>query len=202
MRPLELSLVLVNLLTLGVLAVPQLHAVRWTGYVALIAVLIAIAQMIVEGPRWQMVPAYVLTGLFFLVWLLQSTALAGRPVNRPAAGLAIGLGALALVISAALPILSPVFRFPRPSVPYAVGTVTYHWVDAARPEIFTADPNDHRELMVQVWYPAQPNQSAPRAPYVQDAGALAPGLARLAQQNAERLFPGFPSRCLASPSRT
>jgi hypothetical protein len=31
MRPLELSLVLANLLTLVVLAVPQLHAVRWTG---------------------------------------------------------------------------------------------------------------------------------------------------------------------------
>jgi hypothetical protein len=62
MRPLELSLLLVLLLTLGVLAVPQLHAVRWIGYVAFLAVLIAIAQMIVEGPRWQMVPAYVLTG--------------------------------------------------------------------------------------------------------------------------------------------
>jgi hypothetical protein len=36
MRPLELVLVLVNLLTFGVLVVPQLHAVRWTGYVALI----------------------------------------------------------------------------------------------------------------------------------------------------------------------
>ena len=53
MRPLELSLLLVLLLTLGVLAVPQLHAVRWIGYVAFLAVLIAIAQMIVEGPRWQ-----------------------------------------------------------------------------------------------------------------------------------------------------
>jgi hypothetical protein len=122
---------------------------------------------------------------------LQSTTLAGRPVNRLAAGLAIGLGTLALVISAALPIVSPVFRFPRPSGPYTIGTLTYHWVDAARPEDFTADPNDHRELTVQVWYPAQANLSAPRAPYVQDAGALAPGLARLAQQNAERLFPGF-----------
>jgi hypothetical protein len=30
MRPLELLLVLVNLLTFGVLAVPQLHAMRWT----------------------------------------------------------------------------------------------------------------------------------------------------------------------------
>jgi hypothetical protein len=99
MRPLELLLVLVNLLTFAVLAVPQLHAVPWTGYVAVIAVLIAITQMIVEGPRWQMVPSYVLTGLFFLVWVLQSTMLAGRPVNRLAAGLAIGLAVLALVIS-------------------------------------------------------------------------------------------------------
>jgi len=107
MRPLELSLVLINLLTLGVFAVPQLHAVRWTGYV----VLIAIVQIIVEGPRWQMVPAYVLTGLFFLVWLLQRTTLEGRPVNRLAAGLAIGLATLVLVISAALPIVSPVSRF-------------------------------------------------------------------------------------------
>jgi predicted dienelactone hydrolase len=182
MRPLEFSLVLVNLVFV-VLAVPRLHAVRWTGYVAVIGVLIAIAQMIVEGPRWQMVPAYVVTGLFFLVWLLQRTALARRPVNR----LAIGLGGLALVISAALPIVSPVFRFPSPTGPYAIGTLTYHWVDAGRPEVFTADPSDHRELMVQVWYPAQANPSAPRAPYVQDADALAPGLAALARENAQRL---------------
>jgi uncharacterized membrane protein YhaH (DUF805 family) len=85
MRPLELSLLLVLLLTLGALAVPQLHAVRWIGYVAFLAVLIAIAQMIVEGPRWQMVPAYVLTGLFFLVWLLQSTTRAGRSTEWPPA---------------------------------------------------------------------------------------------------------------------
>jgi hypothetical protein len=69
--------------------------------------------------------------------------------------------------------------------------LTYDWVDDARPEVFTADRGDHRELMVQVWYPAQANPSAPYAPYVQDADALAPGLARLAQENVKRLFPGF-----------
>ena len=175
---------------------------RWPGYVAVIGVLIAIAQMIVEGPRWQMVPAYVLTGLFFLVWLLQSTALAGRPVNRPAAGLAIGLGALALVISAALPILSPVFRFPRPSGPYAVGTVTYHWVDAARPEIFTADPNDHRELMVQVWYPAQPtNRRRAHATFGMPARSRQ-GWRGWRSRTPSGYYLASPSRCLASPSRT
>ena len=96
---------------------------RWTGHVAFIAVLIAIAQINVEGPRWQMVPASVLTALFFMACPLQSTTPAGRPVNRVAANLIIGLAALALVVSVALPIASPVFRFPRPTGPYAIGTL-------------------------------------------------------------------------------
>ncbi len=150
---------------------------RWVRYLAPAVVLIAVAQAAVEGPRWQMVPAYVLTGLFFLVWLWQKIAPAGGTAgqgltHRLAIGLAIGLGALGLVVSIALPIVFPVIRFPRPSGPYAIGTMTYHWVDVSRPEIFTADPNDHRELMVQVWYPAEGNPSARRAPYVQDARVL------------------------------
>ena len=202
MRPLELSLVLVNLLTLCVLAVPRLHVVRWTGYVAFVAVLIAIVQMIVEGPRWQMIPAYVLTGLFFLVWLLQSTTLAGRPVNRLAAGFAMGLGTLALVISAALPIVSPVFRFPRPSGPYAIGTLTYHWVDAARPEVFTADPNDHRELMVQFGIPLKQTDRRRARPTFG-----MPARSRQAWRDWRSRTPsGYslasPSRCLAFRSRT
>ena len=51
-------------------------------------------------------------------------------------------------------------------------------------------PNDHRELIVQVWYPARASGSSPRVPYVPNSAALAPGLARLAEQNADRLFPG------------
>src|SRR3712207_8946700 len=27
------------------------------------------------------------------------------------------------------------FRFPHPSGPYEIGTLTYHWVDADRPEV-------------------------------------------------------------------
>ncbi len=73
----------------------------------------------------------------------------------------------------------PVFRFPHPTGPDAIGTLTYHWVDAARPEVFSADPDDRRELMVQLWYPAKPDPAAPHAPYVQDADALAQARQRL-----------------------
>ncbi len=183
MRPIETLLLLVNLLTFFVLAIPRLRAVRWTGYVAVIELLIAGAQALVEGPRWQMVPAYTLSGLFLLVWLLQTIAPAGLPAwrtwtSRLAAGLALGLGILGLAVSIALPIAFPVFRLPQPSGPYEIGTLTYHWVDNARSEIFSANPNDRRELMVQIWYPAKGTPSSPRASYVPDPRVLA-GLLRL-----------------------
>ena len=98
------------------------------------------------------------------------------------------MGLLALTLSIALPIVLPVFHFPQPSGPYSVGTLTYHWVDANRAEVFSADASARRELMVQIWYPAKagpllPSSSStspsPRAPYVQDADALAKAFSRL-----------------------
>lgn len=182
MRPFEILVFLANLLTCVAAAAPLPRAIRWMHHSAPIAALIAVAQGVVEGPRWQMVPAYTLAGICFLVWLLYYSArmLADPPaISRLAAGLAHGLGLLGLAVSLALPLLLPVFRFPHPSGPYAIGTLTYHWVDADRREIFSADPRARRELMVQIWYPAKGGTSSSRAAYVQDAGALSPALARL-----------------------
>jgi len=177
MRPIEILLSVANLLTFLTLAVPRLHAVRWIGYVALIALLLAVAQIAMEGPRWQMILTYALTACFFLIWLLGSVIPSGLHVHRLIAGLGSGLGVLMLVISVALPLLLPIFHFPKPTGPYAIGTVTYHWVDRSRPELFTTDSNDHRELMVQVWYPAKDEPSARRAPYIPDADAVTPAMA-------------------------
>ena len=63
MRPLETLLSLANLLAFLVLAVPRLRVVPWMRHLAPIALAIAIAQVLVEGPRWQMVPAYALAVL-------------------------------------------------------------------------------------------------------------------------------------------
>jgi hypothetical protein len=84
-------------------------------------------------------------------------------------------------------ILFAVFRFPHPTGHHGIGTVTYHWVDADRREVFTDDPDDRRELMVQLWYPAPPDPAAPRAPYVRDADALAPALTPLPELTPRRL---------------
>src|SRR5690349_10211082 len=46
-------------------------------------------------------------------------------------------------------------ELPAPTGPFTVGRATFYWKDPARPETVTADPNDRRELMVTLWYPAR-----------------------------------------------
>lgn len=195
MRPGEFLLLVANLLTFLVLFVPLPSVVHWMRYSVLIALLLAGIQLVVEGSRRQMVPAYALTGLFFLIWLLQYSARAARPAilsqtKGPAYGLLVTLGVIGLAASIALPLLIPVFRFPKPTGPYAIGTLTYHWVDTGRSEIFTADPNDRRELMVQIWYPAKADPKARRAPYLPDAEALVTEFVRVQEKPAYKFLFG------------
>jgi hypothetical protein len=48
------------------------------------------------------------------------------------------------------------------SGPYAVGRVTYDWIDSSRPETLSKVPNTHREILVDVWYPAAQPQATVR----------------------------------------
>ena len=184
MRPIETLLLLANLLAFGGLALPLPRAMLWLRHSAPVAVLAAGTQIVAEGQRWQMIPAYALAGLLFLLWLRPWLAPARRgaargQTHRVAVGAAIGLGAIAMALSVALPNLLPVFRFPNALGPYAIGTLTYHWIDAARLENFGANPPGRRELMGQIWYPAKADPSARRAPYMQDAGAVTSAFARI-----------------------
>ncbi len=179
MRPFEIVLLLFDLLAFLWLAVPRLRDLRWVGYALPISLIIALTQLLVEGPRWQMVPAYTLTVIFFLIWLFGIAMRGKLHVNRLISGIGVGVGVFGLFISTALPILLPVFQFPKPTGPYAIGTVTYQWVDTSRPELFSTDPSAHRELIAQVWYPAKNEPLAPRAPYIQDANAVTPAIGEL-----------------------
>ena len=97
--------------------------------------------------------------------------------------LAVALGVMGLAMFIALRIMLPVFHFPRPGGPYAIGTLTYHLTDSKRAEIFGTDASARRELMVQIWYPAKTAELLPSpslaAPYVQNAHALANALSQL-----------------------
>ena len=103
----------------------------------------------------------------------------GARVGRVLRVVATTVGLVVLLIATALPVVVPVFGFPEPSGSEAIGTVTYAWTDGSRPELFTTDPDDHRELVAQVWYPAVNDPSAPRAVYSPDVGTWGPVAARV-----------------------
>lgn len=178
MRPLETLLTLVNLAGFFVLAFPRLRATRAAKLLPVAAFLSAAAQILLEGARWQMAPAYAMSLLLLVVCVALGVKGPRGPLWRIGDYVGATIGTVMLALSSLLPLGFPVFRFPPPGGPYAIGTLTYHWIDAGRAEIFTADPNDRRELMVQIWYPATANASAPRAPYMEDGYILAP-VARL-----------------------
>ncbi len=189
MRLFEVLLSLANSLAFLRLIVPRFRRLHRSDYIAPTALLVAIVQILVEGQRWQIVPAYVMTLAFFAIWLAGFARRGRMHINRTASILlrvfGTTMGTLVLLLSVTLPAAIPVFHFSKPTGPYAIGTVTYHWVDESRPELFTADPYDHRELMAQVWYPAKREPAAPRAPYIQDSDAVTPAFARLTH------LPGF-----------
>src|SRR4030095_5094483 len=54
---------------------------------------------------------------------------------------------------------------PAPTGPYRVGRASFHRTDVSRPETFTEDPTDNRQVLFHIWYPAEPGGGT-AAPYV------------------------------------
>jgi hypothetical protein len=180
MRTFEILLLLSNLLAFCGLAIPRLRAARWRCLPALVAVAFAFAHWMLEGPRWQMVPGYGLTLLICVISMARRFSAAGGTGARGwRLFIPIGIGVATFAMSAALPVIAPVFSFPTPAGPYAIGTLTYHWVDSSRAEALTPGSPAQRELIVQIWYPARSDATGPRADYLPDAGAVMAAVARI-----------------------
>ena len=59
-----------------------------------------------------------------------------------------------------------------PAGPFAIGRITYHWIDSSRAEFLVTDAKPRRELMVDVWYPALRQRDRLAAAYLPDLRRL------------------------------
>lgn len=184
MRPFEILLLIPNLLRFGWWGLVPGHRPRWLNWLPGLAVLLMIAQLLIEGYRWQLVPAYGLTALVFGLTLV-GRARSGQSMRSRAASLrlrsgqalAIGaLGSLLMIVVALPPLLLPIPHDLPLTGPYRVGTMTVHWVDTSRLETYSGRANEPRELMVQIWYPAEPASTAMVAPWLEHVDVLGPAL--------------------------
>ena len=62
----------------------------------------------------------------------------------------------------------PADLFLRPAGPHRVGTIDTLWIDSSRAERLTKNPDDHRHLMIQIWYPADVADGAETAKYIRN----------------------------------
>lgn len=158
MRPLEIVLLVAIVPAVAALFAARHRRPRWLLPFAIVAVVAGVAHLLIEGYRWQMVPAYALAALFLIAALVgRRRPLAPARQSRARTVLRYTLataGVLALVVAAVLPVLFPVFSLPKPTGPNMVGFTRFALVDSTRAESFTAEPSDKRSLMVEAWYPA------------------------------------------------
>ena len=133
-----------------------------------------------EGLRWQMIPLYVTA----LALAIGDVIVVERKVDWTSR-IARGIFGVAGVILAMVPaLILPVPQLPVPSGPEAIGTVTVELVDNERQEIYGGNPGGPRRLPIQVWYPAEAEETATPTPWAEDWELVAPAMADLA---------GFPS---------
>jgi predicted dienelactone hydrolase len=181
MRPLEYAILVLDLLCIMWLLFPwrHFHKVTFT-VLAVISIAALIVHFMAEGYRWHMLPAYSLLILSAALTLKNKfVPLRKRGPQRKTRIMAGAIGMLLLITAVLLPAyVFPVFKFGKPTGPYKVGTVSRYWIDHYRRSEWTRGSVDPRELMVQIWYPAEPGTGTGIAPYHPHVKYLTDELAR------------------------
>ena len=135
----------------------SLKGIRSKRKLVLIAITSILAlDLIIEGYRWQMIPAYLITLIIFWYLCRNYSIFKGGWLRKTLT--CFGL-ILILVLAWALPIILPIFNLPTPTGKFSIGSQYLHLKTDAD-EIITPETNDTRELMIKVWYPAQLNNEA------------------------------------------
>ena len=121
-------------------------------------------HFVLEGYRWQMLLIYAAVVLLMASLLLRYQAESDKlKMWRPLRNVLYGLLTFLILLSACLAAYLPVVELPKPEGPHRVGTSTLHFVDSNRFENLTEVEGDYRELMVQLWYPAENARGLDRA---------------------------------------
>lgn len=158
MRPLEITLLAINAVCLAGPFLRVSTSSVWR-FIALLSFAAVVLQVGIEGFRWQMVPAYGGVAVSFLIiW----------PWPWAVVNVLLGCSGLCLLTASAVlgGVVSPVFTFPPLTGPFPVGTTTRYLVDTNRREVHGHGSPANRELMVQIWYPAEASRAQPIAHYV------------------------------------
>lgn len=130
-------------------------------FTALLVILASI-QFLLEGFYWQHIPTYLLVFVLIMIAFVwkRTSKIPYKTFFR------IALGILTLFSISPWTIFLPIPKLTKPEGYYKVGTRIFRWVDDDRAEQITKDPADKRNVIVQAWYPAEPDTEGPHSSYL------------------------------------
>ena len=127
------------------------------------------------GANWRMIPAYIVLLLLTLqVFVKPKSTMVSKKLSMKIFKI-LGI-VVATFAMFTLPKLFPIMSFPEPTGEYTVGTQTFHLIDKNRKEFVVPNHQVNRELMIQVYYPAEKGTGQP-SPYFEHIDALTEQLA-------------------------
>ncbi len=120
MRLFEILIVLLDMPLLG-FAFPSHASQVWMSLLLPVVILVIVLHWIIEGYRWQMVPAYVSSVLLTVIALMNHG-------QHPAITVSVIVTAAVLLLaSSVLATILPVFSLPEPDGPNVIGTIAQQW---------------------------------------------------------------------------
>ncbi|OAF13569.1 hypothetical protein AYJ54_43345 [Bradyrhizobium centrolobii] len=162
MRILELTTAVGLIAYLACQLSPHRDGYPWLAYLPFLCVAIIVLHLMLEGARWEMLPIY------FVAMASIYQEVAPQWTTDVQAQYVVGLiGLCCIGIGILLSTVFPVFELLPPTGPYLVGTSIRHFVDRSRTD--PENPSNPRELMVQIWYPADRSFKGRVAAYQQRA---------------------------------
>ncbi|WP_409346234.1 alpha/beta hydrolase family protein [Paenibacillus sp. MBLB4367] len=186
MRSFEMLFVIFNILMIGWILFAKNKSRRGLLINFSVSAVIMLMHGVIEGMRWQMIPAYAMTAVPLLIFAVGSMSKPGKHEERTAKKRSraklVTVTVLAVIYSSvavALPLILPIFTFEKPTGSYKIGTVTYDWKDDHREETLTPDPGDKRELMIQIWYPADSKAKGKADSYLSNSDVFAEGYSKV-----------------------
>ncbi len=180
MRLFELLLSVVTALGVVGVALPRRRVAQLLAATTAAAVTaVVVLHLALEGPRWQLVPVYVVAVAVVAVVVVrrgglrqarrEDRATPATPRWLRATGATVGI--LLVAVGAGLAIVLPIPSLPPPDGPNAVGVTRWELVDTNRVEQYGDMAGGPRSLMATAWYPTQ--ESGEPSPWVSDPGPFA-----------------------------
>lgn len=148
-------------------------------FLSVVAVVEVVAHLLFEGYRWQMIPIYILVGMFLLTTVSELRQPIIGEYERKSWS-TIGMIGIFIILlgSTILLVLLPVPTIPMPNGKYEVGIQTFELTDESRLELYSENNDEPRKFIITVWYPAKPEPEGKRAPWMDHAAYYGRAIAK------------------------